>query len=425
MQYTDNFGLRLPQGGEPVKRQDINYNATAIDGIMADNRKISLKMYDSAKTYKAGQIRGHEISGHTKAYKCNTDNTTGVWDSTYWDETDLATEIEEAASSGGVSQLSQLSDVNISNLANGQTLVYNSTSGKWENAAGGGGGNEQELTYAQYLALTDAQRANGTNYFVTDINGDGQDFQPIIYSDTEREIGVWTDGKPLYQKTIHTGALSTGDVSVAHNISNLGTIVSAEGMFSWSNKQSPFAMASRNSTTWNVTIADIQSSNITFEVGSSYTGIYAITDSYVTLTYTKSTDTEGSGTWTPQGVPAVHYSTDEHVVGTWIDGSTLYERTIVNNSPSAISVGNYKYYEVALVQEALSNVMFVDGFVYDTTDSRYYALPYDRYYSNTDKIVPEMFATSTAVTIAVTTPASAGITLSKITITIRYTKSSS
>lgn len=32
-----------------------------------------------------------------------------------------------------------LVDVDLTNLQNGQTLVYNSTSGKWENGAGGGG----------------------------------------------------------------------------------------------------------------------------------------------------------------------------------------------------------------------------------------------------------------------------------------------
>lgn len=41
---------------------------------------------------------------------------------------------------GGSSTLSGLTDVDISNPANGQTLVYNATSGKWENGAGGGGG---------------------------------------------------------------------------------------------------------------------------------------------------------------------------------------------------------------------------------------------------------------------------------------------
>lgn len=39
---------------------------------------------------------------------------------------------------GGSSTLSGLTDVDISNPANGQTLVYNAESGKWENGAGGG-----------------------------------------------------------------------------------------------------------------------------------------------------------------------------------------------------------------------------------------------------------------------------------------------
>lgn len=39
---------------------------------------------------------------------------------------------------GGSSTLSGLTDVDISNPSDGQTLVYNATSGKWENGAGGG-----------------------------------------------------------------------------------------------------------------------------------------------------------------------------------------------------------------------------------------------------------------------------------------------
>lgn len=41
---------------------------------------------------------------------------------------------------GGSSTLSGLTDVDISNPANGQVLAYNAESGKWENGAGGGGG---------------------------------------------------------------------------------------------------------------------------------------------------------------------------------------------------------------------------------------------------------------------------------------------
>ena len=40
---------------------------------------------------------------------------------------------------GGSSTLSGLTDVDISNPTDGQTLVFNGTTGKWENGAGGGG----------------------------------------------------------------------------------------------------------------------------------------------------------------------------------------------------------------------------------------------------------------------------------------------
>ena len=39
---------------------------------------------------------------------------------------------------GGSSALSGLTDVDISNPTDGQTLVYNASAGKWENGAGGG-----------------------------------------------------------------------------------------------------------------------------------------------------------------------------------------------------------------------------------------------------------------------------------------------
>ena len=38
-----------------------------------------------------------------------------------------------------INNLNDIQNVNISSVANGQTLVYNSTSGKWENGAGGTG----------------------------------------------------------------------------------------------------------------------------------------------------------------------------------------------------------------------------------------------------------------------------------------------
>ena len=45
------------------------------------------------------------------------------------------------------------------------------------------------------------------------------------------------------------------------------------------------------------------------------------------MQYTKTTDVAGSGSYNTLGVPTVHYTTDEQVVGTWIDGKPVYRRT--------------------------------------------------------------------------------------------------
>lgn len=45
---------------------------------------------------------------------------------------------QKAGGGGGSSTLSGLTDVDISNPTDGQTLVYNATAQKWENGSGGG-----------------------------------------------------------------------------------------------------------------------------------------------------------------------------------------------------------------------------------------------------------------------------------------------
>ena len=200
-------------------------------------------------------------------------------------------------------------------------------------SGGGGGGNTNsvELTYAEYQALTPEQQLDGTEYFITDINGDGQQFQPICYSEEEREIGVWTDGKPLYEKTVF---ISTALSSGVWNNEVLGTVGSnisivdfmgfiygdtlGDGMIfslTYFRTTSEFV-----TTTTNLDGDDLNILPTIPDVGTLYI-------KYVVIRYTKTTDQAGSGTWTPQGVPSHHYSTDEQVVGTWVDGKTLYEKT--------------------------------------------------------------------------------------------------
>lgn len=51
------------------------------------------------------------------------------------------------------------------------------------------------------------------------------------YSTDEKVVGVWIDGKPLYQKTVACGTLPSNNVSsTAHGISNLDKVVGISGI---------------------------------------------------------------------------------------------------------------------------------------------------------------------------------------------------
>ena len=148
-------------------------------------------------------------------------------------------------------------------------------------------------------------------------------FQPVIYSEEEREIGVWIDSKPLYQKTFDLGS----DISVSNTswynsiviVTNIEKISSAWGMYSGGTYYP--LMAYHTNDDVNVLAARANS-------GASVR--------YLTLQYTKTTDVPGSGQYTTLGVPAVHYSTDEQIIGTWIDGKPLYQKTVEANLSNGV-----------------------------------------------------------------------------------------
>lgn len=193
--------------------------------------------------------------------------------------------------------------------------------------AGGGGGDasKRELTWAEYQALTEAEKNNGTMYFCNDVNGDGSEFQPVIYSEEEREIGVWLDGKPLYQKTINDTFTNSASLLIDITSLSVGALVAIKGILFASDTTTQLVIDEDSAGGVQFTGANQHAITIGRNSASSYGNTPTV---YVTLRYTKTTDQAGSGTWTPQGVPAQHYSTNEHIVGTWIDGSTLYEKTV-------------------------------------------------------------------------------------------------
>ena len=157
-------------------------------------------------------------------------------------------------------------------------------------------------------------------------------FAPVIYSDTERVIGVWRDNKPLYQKTLVLNNLNLDASGTAVDISSLGvemcTPIYAGSYYIVSGVIRGFARLEYQEPNDLYLFPAVNSSNTTC---------------FVTIQYTKTADVAGSGNWNTDGVPTVHYSTSEQVIGTWENGKPLYEK-VVKNLSIALNGSDWVYY---------------------------------------------------------------------------------
>lgn len=252
----------------------------------------------------------------------------------------------------GASALVDLTDVDINNPSDGDVLKYDATNQEWVNGQGGSGDvadvevngisvvdagtkiaeitSYEEVTLAEYESIPVAEReSNGIAYFIKDLNNSNvQGYPPLIYSDEEREIGVWRDGKPLYQKSfvIDTSNLNTGWNDISSGLSGIDC-KDITGKFRFpANDNSIYEFPYTEDSNYCL-FGGYKPTNDTIFVYKGR-GFATISDFVVTLRYTKTTDTAGSGIWNGQGGYAHHYSTSETVIGTWIDGKPLYEITI-------------------------------------------------------------------------------------------------
>lgn len=189
-------------------------------------------------------------------------------------------------------------------------------------------------------------------------------YLPALYSEEEREVGVWKDGKPLYQKVI-TGNFNgsyTGDTTVSYDdiSDNIDRIIKQEGYARYEYDNTP------SSSSWfkadhavpsniNFFIADgAGNRGLVLQINNpSWAKMY---DYYVIVQYTKTTDQPGSGTWTPDGQLAHHYSTSEKAVGVDTDGSTLYEKTF-NNLGMLISANTWVNTNISMASISSWNVI--------------------------------------------------------------------
>ncbi len=165
--------------------------------------------------------------------------------------------------------------------------------------------------------------------------------EAMNFSTDEKVIGTWIDGKPLYQKVITntTNADSSG-TKVIGTISNIDTVFITEACVEtnvingigrcWGNIDS-------NKSIGDLYVNPDNGQVIFYTINSTYFNKSIV----VILRYTKTTDTA--------------VASGEKIVGQWIDGKPLYEKTFVNASLTSIPTDTWvDYAELNNADELIS-----------------------------------------------------------------------
>ncbi len=112
-----------------------------------------------------------------------------------------------------------------------------------------------------------------------------------IYSTTEKRIGTWIDGKPLYRKVfiINKADTSNSNINITHAISNLDLFVKVYGSLKRTdNTMNTVPNVNVSSTSYLIRIADLDSSLIRVRLGEDIYNSMSILN--IVAEYTKTTD---------------------------------------------------------------------------------------------------------------------------------------
>lgn len=169
-----------------------------------------------------------------------------------------------------------------------------------------------------------------------------------LYSTDEKIIGQWIDGKPLYQRTfVASGSLALARAAWTDATTYFGVDVTVVG------KIIDATLLNQDGTVNGMRIP------LHFDLYQNKFQIYydgsiqdTIVNAVLTLKYTKTTDSPisiGDGN---------DYSTDEQVVGTWIDGKPVYQKVVDLGSNVTIGTSwyntNVSGSDIAIIPSAFS-----------------------------------------------------------------------
>ncbi len=187
-----------------------------------------------------------------------------------------------------------------------------------------------------------------------------------LYSTEEKMIGQWIDGKPIYQKTVDCGDVpNSQQKTITAGLSNVDKVVSLDGILcnQTTKRYMPLPPVYISSPTTNQIQLEYNATEDKIKIQSGAT--WTNWTSYVILQYTKTTDSAisiGNDT---------DYSTDEKIVGTWIDGKPLYQKTFTGVLPTTSTNGVQVSADITNVlglANIIDKLVSIQGVIIDSTN---------------------------------------------------------
>lgn len=131
-------------------------------------------------------------------------------------------------------------------------------------------------------------QVNGTLYVADENRENAGEVYSNVYSTSETVVGKWIDDNLIYRKVFQTGALSSGNLTINHGISNLNTVIKAYGFgkntFNGAVTQYPIVKVATGDINNQLGI-DVTATQLTILKGNN---VSMNTDTFVVLEYTKS-----------------------------------------------------------------------------------------------------------------------------------------
>lgn len=197
---------------------------------------------------------------------------------------------------------------------------------------------------------------SGTGLTFTKGIGVGIIVSDLDYSEEEQLTGKrWIDGKPIYQKTIPATLPRVNTEGIIADISDLDIdkLISSDGYCYTVDTSRGFPQYALNGI-WGTIYT--HSNNTELRAYTSGT-VAQNSPCIVTIFYTKKSDTPSSPVKPvfPSSGDSKHvYSEEEKIVGTWIDGKPIYERTVKLQAKQMAESGG-TLYDVPTIASVVDN----------------------------------------------------------------------